>query len=52
MPDNKKPPHDASDDLPEDFAEDGEEMIETPLSEAAMAAMLAGAVDEHGEMKR
>jgi GTP-binding protein Era len=67
VPENKKPPHDASDelpeddlptgdddsdDLPEDFAEDGGEMIETPLSEAAMAAMLAGVVDEHGEKKR
>jgi GTP-binding protein Era len=59
-------PHDASDELPEDFdpetgadddtvedafAEDGE-MIETPLSEAAMAAMLSASVDENGQKKR
>ena len=64
MPDQNTP-HDASDDLPEDplpetgedelpehFADGDEDMIETPLSEAAVAAMLAAATDEHGEKKR
>ncbi len=66
MPDHI-PPHDASeDDLPEDdFAEDGdddalpehfadgdEDVIETPLSEAAIAAMLSASTDENGEKKR
>ena len=62
MPDIR-PPHDATDQLPEDelpeggedsdedFADDGD-MIETPLSEAAIAAMLSAATDEHGEKKR
>ena len=67
MPDIK-PPHDSSDELPEDelpqgeegsenlpedFADDGDEdTIETPLSEAAMAALLTASVDEHGVKKR
>ena len=57
MPEHK-PPHDASgeqpedDDLHEDFADDGQEYVETPLSPEAMAAMLAASVDEHGQKKR
>ena len=65
MPEHK-PPHDSSDelpeddlpegdadsvDLPEDFADDGDEIV-TPLSAEAMAAMLSASVDENGEKKR
>jgi GTP-binding protein Era len=61
--DDDLPPHadiegaDGIDDLgdPDDDAhagDGGEDMIETPLSAEAMAAMLADAVDEHGVRKR
>jgi GTP-binding protein Era len=54
LPEDEPPQgDDDSDNLPEDFADAGDaDMIETPLSEAAMAAMLSAAVDEHGQKKR
>ena len=54
LPEDRLPEgDDDSDNLPEDFADAGDaDMIETPLSEAAMAAMLSAAVDEHGQKKR
>jgi GTP-binding protein Era len=54
LPEDRLPEgDDDSDNLPEDFADAGDEdMMETPLSEAAIAAMLSAAVDEHGQKKR
>ena len=53
LPDHELPEGgEESGDLPDDFAGDGDDVVETPLSEAAIAAMLSAAVDEHGEKKR
>jgi len=53
LPEDDLPQGDAdSDDLPEDNASDGAEYVETPLSAEAMAAMLAASTDENGQKKR